>query len=99
MRPDPVRRVQFATSRCRPDVGSLRGPHTPSVAAKKRMPLYAVMKLGSELLGPGGMSLTITVPRAVPSDLHSSKPLTPKRDAVRAVAACEGQGAADWARV
>src|SRR5690349_9406259 len=62
-------------------------PWAPSSAAKNSVPPTAVRSVGAELFGwdgppgkeelPGQMSLTITVPLAVPSLFHSSRPWAP----------------------
>src|SRR5262245_24181779 len=52
-------------------------PCTPSSAVKKRWPPETVSDAGFEWVLPGLMSLTRTVPAAVPSLFHSSWPLVP----------------------
>ena len=46
----------------------------PSIARKKRVPPRAVKSCGCEYSIPGLMSLTKTVPAAVPSLFHNSTP-------------------------
>ena len=48
----------------------------PSLAEKNSVPLTFVRLVGYELALPGLMSLTSTVPAAVPSLFHSSRPCT-----------------------
>src|SRR3954453_14595480 len=49
----------------------------PSVAWNRATPLTGTMKAGLEAPAPALMSLTRTVPAAVPSLFHSSAPLEP----------------------
>jgi hypothetical protein len=48
-----------------------------SKAKNSTAPATATKLKGVELAEPGTMSLTMTVPVAVPSDFHSSKPFAP----------------------
>src|SRR5262249_11432475 len=60
-------------------------PRTPSLAAKKSMPLTLVRLLGFEPVPPGAMFAISTVPGAVPLERHNSRPLTPLSAAKKSV--------------
>ena len=51
-------------------------PFSAPKAVKRRVPLRSTRRVGPELAGPGRISLTRTVPAAVPSLFHSSLPVS-----------------------
>ena len=62
-----------------------RAPCTPSLAPKNSVPLTFVRSAGFEFALPGLMSLTRTVPAAVPLLFHSSEPCVPSLAAKNSV--------------